>query len=477
MRVILNLFLMMLLCTVSLHAQRGLKLKQMKEEQRIALVIGNVNYQSLSKLKNPINDARAMKNALKKRGFSVMYKENASKREMKKLIKEFTYKLKRGGVGLYYFAGHGINVNGQNYLVSINSDLASKEDVEYEAYALNRITKKMQEAKNRLNIVILDACRNDPFSRSAGGGLAPVGNAKGIFVAYATEAGDVAADGSGKNGVFTKRLIEHMNEKGATIERVFKNVRTDVQTDTNGRQSPGVYNQITGDFYFTLPNTNTNGYKKTKQQVKSTKKSSFNFGDNAPSTFSLTINQTPSDARVSITNISPRYYDGMALEAGSYNIKVSKTGYYSKTGKVDLQSDLNIEISLKKKLVSRKVVEKKTGTKDVVVLNGLMWQDNRDAKTLREDWGGAKDYCSNLKLAGYSDWYLPSMDELKSIVDKSRTPSIKNEFTNATSSVYWSSSSDVSDSKSAWLVNFKYGYSYYYAKANEYYVRCARAGQ
>lgn len=246
---------------ISLQADRGLKLKEMKEEQRIALIIGNNNYDNLSKLKNPINDARAMKSALKKRGFNVIYKENASKRDMKKLVKEFTYKLKRGGVGLYYFAGHGINVNGQNYLVSTNSDVSSKEDVEYESYALNRITKNMQAAKNRLNIVILDACRNDPFSRSGGGGLAPVGNAKGMFVAYATEAGNVAQDGTAKNGVFTRRLIEHMAEEGATIERVFKNVRADVQADTGGEQSPGVYNQITGDFYFTLPNSNSNAYK------------------------------------------------------------------------------------------------------------------------------------------------------------------------------------------------------------------------
>jgi len=191
------IFIVLLILQSQLFADRGLKLlKEMKEEQRIALVIGNNNYTNLAKLKNPINDARSMKKELKKRGFEVLYKENASKRDMKKLIKSFTNKLKSGGVGLYYFAGHGINVEGNNYLVSVDSSMDTKEDVEYESYALNRITKKMQNAHNRLNIVILDACRNDPFSRGGGGGLAPIGDARGMFVAYATQAGNVAADSS-----------------------------------------------------------------------------------------------------------------------------------------------------------------------------------------------------------------------------------------------------------------------------------------
>ena len=469
---------MISLFTLSLHAQRGLKLKEMKEEHRMALIIGNAKYQNLSQLRNPIHDARAMKNALENRGFTVMYKENASKREMKRLIKKFTYKLKAGGVGLYYFAGHGINVYGQNYLVSIDSEMESKSDVEFEAYALNRIIKKMQEAKNRLNIVILDACRNDPFSRSGGGGLAPVGNAKGIFVAYATEAGDVAADGSGKNGVFTRRLIEHMNEKGATIERVFKNVRVDVQRDTQGRQSPGVYNQITGDFYFTLPSSSSS--KKTSKKFKT---SSFSFGDDAPQLYSLTIKQTPSDARVSITNIKPRYYDGIALESGDYTIKVSKKGYYSKTGIVNLQNDLSIDVTLKKKRVAyKRAISKQKKLKDIVVLNGLMWQDekytekevkahNKDYNYKKsQDWEGAIKYCKNLRLGGYSDWYLPSKEELLSIV-------AKKEFKNVTYGYYWSSSPDVSSSGSAWYVRFKSGYSNSNDKTYNLYVRCARAGQ
>lgn len=318
----------------------------MQKEQRIALIIGNNKYSNLSNLKNPINDARIMKNVLKKRGFKVIYKENASKRDMKKLIKKFAYQLKSGGIGLYYFAGHGINVSGHNFLIGIDSVIDDRDEIEFETLALNYVTKKMKDAGNRLNIVILDACRNDPFSRSGGGGLAPVSNARGMLVAYATEAGSVASDGrNGENGVFTKYLVKNIKEKGASIERVFKNTRSDVYDATNGKQSPGVYNQIRGDFFFTLPSNF--GKKTTKIE---TKDSSYKLNDVAPESFSLTITPSPSDAKVSITNIQPKYYAGMELESGDYNIKVSKNGFITKTGIINLYSNINVKVLLKEKI-------------------------------------------------------------------------------------------------------------------------------
>jgi len=345
MKTFLNIFIITFLLSTLAQADRGLQLKKMKEEQRVALVIGNNNYSNLSRLKNPINDARVMKNVLKNRGFDVIYKENASKRDMKKLLKNFAYKLKSGGVGLYYFAGHGVSVDGHNFLVGTDSLMDDKDEVEYETLALNYITKKMKAANNRLNIIILDACRNDPFARGGSGGLAPVSNARGMLVAYATEAGSVASDGkSGKNGVFTKYLVKNMKEKGATIERVFKNTRADVFDATSGKQSPGVYNQIRGDFYFTLPSTII-----VKQKPKR-KQSSFDFQDDLSQTHSIRINQTPSDAKVSIVNIKQKFKNGMKLVSGNYDIKVSKLGYYTKTGNINLQNDVDIDIQLKKKV-------------------------------------------------------------------------------------------------------------------------------
>ncbi len=233
---------------------RGLKLKKMREEQRVALVIGNNDYKTLGQLKNPVNDARAMKGVLEKRGFKVIYRENADKREMKKALRDFGHEISKGGVGLYYFAGHGVNVNGHNYLVGTDSVMTFRDEVEYETLALNLITKKMKDANNRLNVIILDACRNDPYSRGGGGGLAPISNAKGILVAYATEAGAVASDGiSGKNGIYTKYLVKNMQEAGVSIEKVFKNTLSDVYDETKGAQSPVYSAQIRGEFFFTLP--------------------------------------------------------------------------------------------------------------------------------------------------------------------------------------------------------------------------------
>lgn len=236
----------------SLWADRGLQLKKMKEESRLALVIGNNNYKKLSRLKNPINDARAMRDALKKRGFKVIYKEDATKHDMQKLVKKFAHQLAPNGIGMYFFAGHGINVEGKNYLVGIDSAFEDEDEVPYQTLALDYLTKKMKNGKSRLNIIVLDACRNNPFGRSGGGGLAPVGDAKGTFVAYATGSGKVASDGkSGKNGLFTKHLIRSMNKAGAGLSQVFKNVRQSVNDDSNGKQFPEVSDQTLGEFYFT----------------------------------------------------------------------------------------------------------------------------------------------------------------------------------------------------------------------------------
>jgi len=254
--------------------ERSLKLSKMHEEQRIALIIGTNSYTSFSPLKNPINDARAMKRSLEKKQFKTLYAEDISKREFKKMVKKFHKELLKGGTGLFFFAGHGIQVEGRNYLIASDSEIEAKEDVEFEAISLDFISSKMKSAKNRLNIVILDACRNDPFSRGAGGGLAPLQNARGMFVSYATEAGSVAQDGAGKNGVFTQALIKYIDEP-IPIEQMFKKVRQEVFTRTDEKQYPGVMNNLLGDFFFTLPKSEPSQKKNIPTAVNAKKKVTY----------------------------------------------------------------------------------------------------------------------------------------------------------------------------------------------------------
>jgi len=286
-------FSLFMLVFQPLYAERGLLLKKMKNEQRVALVIGNNNYKKMSKLENPVNDARSMRQALKSRGFEVIYKENATKRDMKKLVKKFSQKLSRGGVGMYFFAGHGVNVDGRNYLVAVDSVMDEADEVEYEALALDYVTNKIKKSGNRLNIIALDACRNNPFSRSGGGGLAPIGNAKGLFVAYATEAGAVASDNKkDKNGLFTKHLLTSMKQPGAELSKVFKKARQGVYDESNGKQSPGVYDQTLGEFYFTLPKEGVQ--KSTKTQIVSS------LSNQTKTTDSFNITQEFEDSMVNI---------------------------------------------------------------------------------------------------------------------------------------------------------------------------------
>lgn len=336
---------------------RALQLKKMRSESRWALVIGNSDYRSFSKLKNPVNDARAMKNALEKRGFRVIYAANSNKRSMVKAISKFGKKLRKGGVGLFFYAGHAIEVEGKNYLVPIGSKIEEKSDAEFEAIEANRVLAKMDNADNRLNIVILDACRNDPFSRGGGGGLVAINDAKGVFVAYATAPGKTASDGKGKHGLFTKHLLAQMRIPGNNLRDLFHGVRKNVSSETDGKQWPFVSDGTVGDFFFTLPDK-SQGNQTQKVRVKETKQSSFSFEDAVDKEHSLSVITNPYGAKITITNIKKRFYQGMKLPTGKYRIKVSKTGFYDKIGSVTLNDDLSLTMKLKKRKIKSYQVDK-----------------------------------------------------------------------------------------------------------------------
>ena len=236
-------------------------------ERRVALIIGNSNYSTMGVLNNATNDATDMAMALNDLGFEVISGTDLSKKQMREKIKLFDDSLKQGEkdktIGLFYYAGHGLEVDGANYLVPVDADMQYQEDARDEGISLNLITSRMKYTKNRMNIVILDACRNNPFPKKdraiSSGGWGAISNlASGMFIAYGTSPGRKAADsdGTGRNGLFTKHILENIKKPGKTLEQVFKATRAGVLDDSNGRQITWQNNATTGDFYFTFDNTN-----------------------------------------------------------------------------------------------------------------------------------------------------------------------------------------------------------------------------
>ncbi len=225
-------------------------------EKRLALVIGNGNYQNGGALKNPVNDARAIGTALKDLGFEVMKFENVSQTQLKQAINSFGIKLKEFDVGLFYYAGHGIQYKGFNYMIPVEADLQAAEQIEFDCVAADRVLAFMDAASAKVKVIIMDACRNNPFERSwnrstAGNGLALMNAPTGSLIAYATAPGRVASDGESSNGLYTSALLKYMKDPGLNIEQVFKRVRTEVSDKSFGAQVPWETTSLTGgDFYF-----------------------------------------------------------------------------------------------------------------------------------------------------------------------------------------------------------------------------------
>ena len=242
------LFIFCLLVTISIFSQ---------EEKRLALVIGNSNYDSIAKLANPVNDAKLIARTLDSLDFEVILATDLDKGEFMSKVVEFGKKRADYDVGFVYYAGHGVQINGENYLLPTNQNFDEEWKVEEYAINVNRIMKYLTALTDQVNILILDACRNNPWEgnfRSVGGskngGLAKIPAPTGSLIAFSTDAGAVAADGDGENSIYCKSLVKNMVLENTSLDQVFRNVRTDVLKESKDMQRPIESSQLTGQAFY-----------------------------------------------------------------------------------------------------------------------------------------------------------------------------------------------------------------------------------
>ena len=301
--------------------------------QRVALVIGNSAYQH-QPLKNPRNDAQDMSRVLTDVGFEVTLKQNLDRRGMTQAIREFAARLEaHKGAGLFYYAGHGVEVNGENYLIPLGAEIGNEmEAVEDEAIAVDRLLRQMKKAREGLNLIIIDACRNNPFPGSDRGsgtrGLGRVATVPlGSVIASSTASGDVASDGTyGDNSPYTKHLLEQIRVAGQSISQLFIQVRKGVLEETRNKQQPWEMVSLTKNFYFVPPDGDTPAVGVSPTPAVD------------PTQVVLAIRATPSDAQVRLMNSVRDYRSRMQLPPGSYDIEVSQEGYRTHRKEYELEA-------------------------------------------------------------------------------------------------------------------------------------------
>ena len=378
-----------------------------KEERRIALVIGNGSYKS-SPLANPVNDANDIATALERCNFTVMKAINAPRNEIRRAIREFGEEINKGAVGLFYYAGHGIQVKGENYLVPVGVDVYSEAEVEDECLKVSSVLRQMESAGNRLNIIILDACRDNPFGRSfrsSNRGLAKMDAPTGSILAYATAPGSVAEDGIGRNGLYTSKLLKHMRIPGLEIGKLFRQIRIDVMDASGKRQVPWELSSLTGEFYF-IPERGIAVVKRPKKEPKRPKRDEG---------LDKEREQLESE-RLELERLKAEI-ERRKLEAERKSLEAEKK-------KLEMVK-LSPTPSLKEIARDGRFRAYDNGTvKDT--RTGLMWASKDNGRTVT--WQEAKAYCENYRGGRYTDWRLPTQDELARLYDRGKDYRVKKWF-------------------------------------------------
>jgi hypothetical protein len=273
------------LCGLFLLLLSGLALAETPPERRVALVIGNSSYRNAPVLPNTVNDARDMVTALRKVGFEVVDGIDLDKRGMDAALTRFARLAQDADAAMFYFAGHGFQFNGENYLVPVEAKVEDEVGVQYETTRLNDVVTALNYARG-VKIMVLDACRNNPFvgllakrqatrGFSVGSGLAPVQRAQGMVIAYATQANDVAADGAGRNSPFTAALVREIDQPGLEVAALFRRVQKSVYDTTSGRQTPELSLSLLGDFYLNREETDADIWRRIRASDDSTALQAF----------------------------------------------------------------------------------------------------------------------------------------------------------------------------------------------------------
>jgi uncharacterized caspase-like protein len=239
----------------SLAAQdRDLRL--VRVQRKVALVIGNAAY-AQAPLRNPVNDAAAMAGVLRRLGFEVTEGRDLGRQQLEEAVDGFAGRVQAGDLALFYYAGHGAQLQQENYLIPVDFQATSPADVKYKAYPASLAREKLEERGARLRILILDACRNNPFraTRSGAGGLAAMkSDAEGTLIAFATGDNNVADDNPAENnGLFTKHLVAALQTPALSLDEIFKKVKEDVFLASGRKQNPFTYDNIVGRYYFAPP--------------------------------------------------------------------------------------------------------------------------------------------------------------------------------------------------------------------------------
>ena len=401
--------------------------------KRVALVIGNSTYTN-SPLKNPVNDAKDIATKLRKLGFVVIERNNLTTREIGGTLQEFRSKLEPGAVALFFYAGHGLQIKGDNYLPAVDANINSEYDVPNQSLAMRQIMDVLDESKSRLNLVFLDACRNNPYARSfrsSDRGLARVTAPSGTLISYATKPGSVAADGTGRNGLYTSKLLAQI-DSNQQIEQTLKRVVTEVKAASNGKQEPWMEGSIEGDFCF----------------------GGCTMGDGQP--LPVTLPSQVTDAETEVWGIVKETADAEVVRDF---LKEYPNGKYASPARFklkELESKTRVAMAPRPQPATENSTAADDGFefekagfkfyKDVVVDTraGLMWTRNGNIADKYMSWDKAMSWARNLNYGGYRDWRLPTVDELASFAKRGGNhPSEwfnENGFNSVRASYYWSSS-------------------------------------
>ncbi|MBK7000389.1 MAG: caspase family protein [Rhodoferax sp.] len=390
----------------------GVSLPSSAAERRVALVIGNASYAE-KPLRNPVNDAELMQSTLRGLGFEVSLVRNADRRELLGGLREFEAKARNADIALFFYAGHGAQVSGTNYLIPLKAQIHGESDVPDEAVDANSVLRRIEDAKARVGLVILDACRDNPYagaSRSSYRGLARMSVPTGSIVAYATAPGDTADDGRGTNGVYTEQLTRHLSQAGLDLREVFDRTAVEVERLTNGKQKPREDVGLRGRIV--LKSTSTPGPGTQVASLKPEPDPSYKPAQSDPEQEAWEL---------------AKKRDTVA----SYNayLKAYPIGRYAGTARMALEglqpSPAPPATVTAPQPQQPRPVQTTLGAHEdrfqesgVVITDtqtGLQWTKADNGSGI--NWNEAKSYCAN-KGGG---WRLPSVNELQGIYDRSQS--------------------------------------------------------